>query len=108
MRPAKKRRKNRAKLSEAQAKAFNARLARKRRLSIFWRNLTGRETVEPRTLATVFAYIGEIPRPLILQWITRAAMKCAGDAQMGQYISGARRSHLKQQQELNAEGRATP
>lgn len=63
----------------------------------YWCSVTGSDTYDAPTLKTIARYVHEFGPELVFRWIDNAYIRCRNDRRMGQYISGCRRSHLKEQ-----------
>jgi hypothetical protein len=65
----------------------------------FWCSVTGRESVDSKTISTVFRYLDQFGEDVVFGWIESGAITCKGDGRahdinIGKYVSGIRRNHL--------------
>jgi len=79
------------------AECAKNKIQRESSLADFWRDLTGRDSVDIGTLHVVNSYLREYGEEMVYAWVAKAAMSCKwSDTAMGKYISGCKRKHIEQ------------
>lgn len=85
-----------AEAARSAADAAKARIDLHQTVVNYWCSATGRSTVDRKTIGIIAGYVAELGHDVVFPWIDRAASRANNDVRMGQYVSGCRRSHLKQ------------